>query len=284
MKTKTILKQPGCSLFNVVSMRSTRNFWLIALPFYLLSCKTQQKLPNYLVNVTDSVSTVPFSIPELRIQKGDLLSIQIYSLATDPKVDQYWNLPMQYTGVGPTAGQGITPGGFLVDSDGNIEHFRLGVIKAAGLTKQQLTEEIKKRLTQPVELLTNPTISIRFLNYQVSVMGEVGKPGTIFVPTERITILQAIGLSGDITQFGRKDSVKVVREIDGTRTVGYIDLSSKKLFESPFYNLVQGDLVVVDPGKIKARQAEQAIVAQKVSVALTIATVAASLANIFIRN
>ncbi len=276
--------QPGCHFTKVISMRFTRNLFLIALPFYLFSCKTQQKLPNYLINFTDSSSTAAFKIPELRIQKGDLLSIQIYSLATDPKVDLYWNLPAQYTGVGPTVGQGNVPGGFLVDEEGKIEHFRLGSFKAEGLTKQQLAAEIKKRLTQPVELLTNPTVSIRFLNYQVSVMGEVAKPGTIFVPGERITILQAIGLSGDITQFGRKDSVKVVREIDGTRTIGYIDLSSKKLFESPFYNLVQGDLVIVDPGKIKARQAEQAIVAQKVSVALTIATVAASLANIFIRN
>ncbi len=264
-------------------MRFTRLLLLLAIPFYLFSCKPQQKLPNYLENLSVG-ATSDVKIPELRIQKGDLLSIQIYSLATNPVVDQMWNLPIQYTGVGPTLGQGTTTGGFIVDASGDIEHFRLGTIHVVGMTKQQLVADIKKRLTEPVELLSNPTVTIRFLNYQVTVVGEVAKPGTLVVPGERITIFQAIGLSGDITQFGRKDSVKVIREIDGKREVGFIDLSSNNPFNSPYYNLLQNDQVIVDPGKIKKKSAEQAVVAQKVSFALTIATVAASLANIFIRN
>ena len=131
-------------------------------------------------------------------------------------------------------------------------------------------------------MLTNPTVTIRFLNYQVTIMGELGKTGTLVVPGESITILQAIGLSGDIAQFGRKDSVKVVRTIDGKIETGFIDLSSKELFKSPYYYLLQNDMVIVDPGKIKARSLEQAVVAQKVSFALTIATVAASIANVII--
>lgn len=115
-------------------------------------------------------------------------------------------------------------------------------------------------------------------------MGEVAKPGTISVPGEKITILQAIGLSGDITQYGRKNTVKVVRETDGQREIGFIDLSSKKLFTSPYYNLLQNDVVVVETGKIKAKSADQVLVTQKISIALSIATVAATLGNIFIRN
>jgi polysaccharide export outer membrane protein len=265
-------------------MRFTRLLVLLAIPFYLFSCTPQQKLPNYLENLTDSTGKGDVKIPELRIQKGDLLSIQIYSLASKPEIDQYYNLPVQYTGVGPTLGQGTTSGGFVVDANGNVEHFRLGVFHAEGMTKQQLAAAIKKRLTEPVELLTSPTIIIRFLNYQVTIMGEVAKPGTLLIPGERITILQAIGLAGDISQYGRKNTVKVIREIDGKRETGTIDLSSRELFDSPYYNLMQNDIVVVEPGKMKARSAEQAVVAQKVSVALAIATVAASLANIFIRN
>lgn len=264
-------------------MRFTRLLLLLAIPFYLFSCKPQQKLPNYFEDFSNSSGTTDIKTPELKIQKGDLLSIQIYSLATDPTVDQYWNLPMQYTGIGQSFGQGTTTGGFIVDGDGNIEHFRLGTIHAERLTKQQLAAEIKKRLIQPVELLSNPTVTIRFLNYQVTVTGEVAKPGTIIVPGEKITILQAIGLSGDINQFGRKDSIKVIREVDGRRITGFVDLSStKKVFESPFYYLLQNDQVIVDAGKIKAKSLEQAVVAQKVSFALTIATVAASIANIII--
>lgn len=257
---------------------------MLVFPVYFFSCKPQQKLPNYLERVTDtSGKGAAVVIPELRIQKNDLLSIQVYSLSTKPEIDQYYNLPLGYTGAGSSQGQGASTGGFLVDGAGNIEHPRLGVFHAEGLTKQQLAAEFKKRLTQPVELLKDPTVIIRFLNYKVTVIGEVAKPGTINVPGERITILEAIGLSGDITQYGRKNTVKVVRELDGKRETGTIDLSSDSLFMSPYYNLMQNDVVMVEPSKIKARSAEQAIVAQKVSFALTIATVAASIANIFIR-
>jgi polysaccharide export outer membrane protein len=284
MKNEPNFCSPGCIYFKDASMKFTRLLLLLAIPFYLFSCKPQQKLPNYLEDFSNSTEATAVKIPELKIQKGDLLSIQVYSLATDPAVDQYWNLPMQYTGVGPSLGQGTTSGGFLVDRNGDLEHFRLGTIHVEGLTKKQLVAEIKKRLTQPVELLANPTVTIRFLNYQVTVNGDVGKAGTIIVPGESITILQAIALSGDFNQYGRKDSVKVIREVDGNRVTGFIDLSKKKAFESPFYYLLQNDQVIVDPGKIKAKSLEQAVVAQKVTFALTIATVAASIANIIINS
>ncbi|MBK8143460.1 MAG: polysaccharide biosynthesis/export family protein [Chitinophagaceae bacterium] len=180
--------------------------------------------------------------------------------------------------------RGTVTSGFLVDVSGNIDYPQLGTIHAEGLTKLELAAEIKKRLTQPVELLADPSVIIRFLNFKVNVLGEVARPGLINVPGERITILEAIGLAGDITQYGRKNTVKVIREIDGDRNIGTIDLSSKDLFESPYYNLLQNDVVMVEPSKRKAQSAEQALTAQKISFALTIVTVAATLANIFIRN
>ena len=264
-------------------MKFTRILLLLTLPIYFFSCKPQQKLPNYLENMTDSSGKGLVKIPDLRIQKGDLLSIQIYSLSTRPDLsDAIYNQPPAVTSAAGSSGSSTT--GYLVDNDGNVEHHRLGVFHAEGLTKPQLAAEIKKRLVEPVELLKDPSVIIRLLNYRVTVMGEVGSPGVIPVPNERITILQAIGLSGDITQYGRKNTVKVIRETDGMRITGTIDLSSDSLFQSPFYNLAQNDIVMVEPGKIKAKSAEQAIITQKVSFALTLATVAASIANIFIRN
>ncbi len=230
--------------------------------------------------MTDTSGKGEVKIPALRIQKNDLLSIQVYSHSTKPEADAPYNQP---AGTGNSGTGGISPG-YLVDLNGNIEHHRLGVFHAEGLTKQELAAEIKKRLTEPVELLTSPTVIIRFLNFKVMVLGEVARPGTIPVSGERITILEAIGLSGDITQYGRKNTVKVTREIDGKRETGRIDLSTDSLFQSPYYNLMQNDVVMVEPAKIKAKSAEQAIVAQKVSFALTIATVAASIASIFIKN
>jgi polysaccharide export outer membrane protein len=260
-------------------MKFIRILLLLGIPLYFFSCKPQQILPNYLENLTDSSGKGEVKIPELKIQKNDLLSIQVYSLSTRPELsDAIYNQPSANTGMAGSSS------GYLVDLNGNIEHHRLGIMHAEGLTKQQLATEIKKRLTEPVELLKDPTVIIRFLNYKVIVIGEVAKPGSILVPGERITILEAIGLSGDITQYGRKNTVKVVREIDGKRETGTIDLSSKDLFESPYYNLLQNDVVLVEPAKSRAKSAEQAVVAQKISFALTLATVAAAIANIFINS
>ncbi len=209
----------------------------------------------------------------MRIQKNDLLSIQISSLSTEPKADLIFNQAA-------TTG---SSGGYLVDVDGNIDHHRLGTIHAEGLTKQELAVEIKKRLTQPVELLAEPTVVIRFLNFSVNMLGEVQRQGILTVPGESLNILQAIGLAGGVTDFGKRNSVKIMRETNGKRETGIIDLSSKDIFESPYYNLVQNDLIIVEPTNQKLKDADQARTIQKISFAFTIVTVAATLANIFIK-
>jgi len=257
-------------------MRFSRLFLLIVVPLYLISCKPVQQLPYYLEKVNDSTGKGEVKVPELRIQKNDLLSIQISSLSTKPELsDAIYN---------QVSAAGSTSAGYLVDAQGNIEHHRLGVIHAEGLTKQELAAEIKKRLTVPVELLKDPTVIIRFMNFKVTVLGQVGQQGPVTVPGERLTVLEAIGLAGGITDYGKKDKVKVVREINGQRETGIIDLSSKDIFDSPYYNLVQNDLLIVVETNEKMKDAQQAKIMQRISFAFTIVTVAATLTNIFIRN
>ena len=247
---------------------------LLVLTLYFFSCGTQQKLPIYLENVLDTNGKEVVKIPDLRIQKNDLLSIQVYSLSTKSEIsDAIYNLPCSGTSVC----------GYMVDNAGDIEYPRLGTFHAEGLTKLELAAQIKKRLTEPVELLTSPNVIIRFLNYKVTVLGEVFKPGTISVPGERITILEAIGLSGDITQYGRKNTVKVIREVNNKREIGTIDLSSKNLFESPYYNLIQNDVVMVEPSKQRIKSTDQALVQQKVAFAISIIS-AISVIYSIIRN
>ncbi len=241
---------------------------LLVLSVCFFSCGTQQKLPGYLVNVTDTSGKEEVKIPEMRIQKNDLLSIQVYSLSTKPELsDAIYNLPCNNTPGGNTT---TSVCGFLVDVNGNIEYPRLGVFHADGLTKQELANQIRKRLTEPKVLLESPNVIIRLLNYKITVLGEVAHPGTISVPGERITILEAIGLTGDITPYGRKNTVKVIREVNNKREIGLIDLSSKNLFESPYYNLMQNDVVMVEPSKQKIKSTDQALVQQKVSFAVSI--------------
>ena len=256
-------------------MRSFRYLFLI-IPFYFFSCKPVQQIPYYLDKVNDSTGKGEVKVPELRIQKNDLVSIQKASLSTKPDIsDAIYN---------QVSAAGSGSAGYLVDAQGNIEHHRVGVIHAEGLTKQELAAEIKKRLTVPVELLKDPTVIIRFMNFKVTVLGQVGQQGPVTVPGERLTVLEAIGLAGGITDYGKKDKVKVVREINGQRETGIIDLSSKDIFDSPYYNLVQNDLLIVGETNEKMKDAQQAKIMQRITFAFTVVTVAATLTNIFIRN
>lgn len=258
-------------------MKFTRFLLLLALPLYFISCKPLQKIPNYLENVNDSTGKGVVKVVELKIQKNDLLSIQIFSLSTSPdRSDVLYNQP--------TLGAAGGAPGYLVDNNGNIEHHRLGVIHAEGLTKQQLADEVKKRLKEPVEVLTDPTVLVRFMNLKVTVLGMVGQEGPISVPGEKLNIFEAVGLAGGINDFGKKNTVKVVRETDGQREVGFLDLTSQKVFESPYYNLVQNDLVIVEATSQKQSEQQQTKIMQKITFAFTIVTAVAALSNIFIRN
>lgn len=247
---------------------------ILIFPFYLLSCKPQQSMPDYLDQVNDTTGKGVVKVTDLKIQKGDILSVQINSLSTKPEADAIFNLP---------AAEGSTVSGYLVDMQGNIEHHRLGTIHAEGLTKQELAAEIKKRLTAPVELLTNPTVIIRFTNFRVNILGEVARTGQITVPGERLTILEAITLAGGVTEYGKKNDIKIIREINGQRETGYIDLTSKDIFDSPYYNLAQNDIILVSPSKQRLKEMDQQKTFQKVSYALGIVMAVATLTNILIK-
>lgn len=256
-------------------MKFIRAVALLIFPLYLISCGTQKRIPNYIENVTDSSGKGEVQVVELKIQKNDILSIQVYSASTRPEADDLYNLRVANTL------SSANTGGFLVDAKGNIEYPRLGTFHAAGLTKDELAAQIKKRLTEPVELLTNPTVIIRFQNLKITVMGEVINQGVLNIPGERVTILEAVGLAGGITDYGLKDAVKVIREVDGKREIGQVNLSSDSLFHSPFYNLVQNDVVLVQPTKRKAKKAEQEVMLQRIGFGLSIITTIALLYNIF---
>lgn len=259
-------------------MKFNRILLLFVFAVYLVSCGTQKKLPaGYLDNVSDSTGKGEVKIPELHIQKNDLLSIKVSSASTKPEIsDALFNEPV----LGSAAGGGQSVSGYLVDVNGDIQYPRLGTIRAGGLTKFELAELIKKKIGA-LGVLTDPVISIRFLNYHVTVIGQVANQGQVTVPVERLTILEALGLAGGITDYGKKDKVKILREVDGKREVGYVDLSSKDLFESPYYNLLQNDVVLVEPTRQKAKQEEQTAVSQRISLATGLITTAALIYSIF---
>ena len=258
-------------------MKIIRSLFLLALPLYILSCGTQQRIPNYLQSYSDTTKPSTVKVPELVIQKNDILAIQVYSASTRRDVsDAPYNLPMP---TGQEGGSGS--GGYMVDADGNIEYPQIGSIHVEGLTKKQLADLIKKKINEKDSVLTNPSVIVRFQNLKVTVLGEVKSEGVINFPGDRLTILEAVGLAGGVTDFGMKQSVKVMREVDGKREMGVVDLSSDSLFRSPYYLLAQNDVVLIDPSKRKVKRVEQEDFFRRTGFVLSLITTMAVVIRLF---
>src|SRR5262245_51474841 len=210
-------------------MRSFCFFCSLLIALFFISCKSQKPIVyNYIQNANDTLVKEAVKNFEPVIQKNDLLSIQIYSNSTKPEISDALYNPPALTGTSGNSGGGggnSSNSGYMVDMEGNIRFPRLGVIRAEGLTKRQLADTIISKITD----LENPTAVIRFLNYRITVLGEVGHQGTFTIPNEKVTIFEALGLAGDIPVTGKKDNVKVLREANGDREIGTVDLTSKKI-------------------------------------------------------
>lgn len=139
---------------------------------------------------------------------------------------------------------------YRVDPDGNINFPVLGMIKIAGLNRQQATEMLQDKLE---DYIKNPIVDIETINYRITVLGEVTRPGTYNAANERITILEAISLAGDLTIYGERENVLVIQDYDGKKTYTRVNLKSDELFNSPVYYLSQNDVVYVEPNKTQAR-------------------------------
>jgi polysaccharide export outer membrane protein len=240
---------------------------------FAASCTGQKKIvSNYLENVRDTTAPISQQPSSPIIQKGDILSIRVYSMSLDPATDMPYNLPEQTGPASATA----TPAGFLVDHNGTIEYPRIGTMTVAGLTKDQLADTIKARLA---DQLHQPSVIIRFLNFKVTVLGEVRTPGTFTLSAERATILEALGQAGDMSEFGKRNTVKVVREAGGNREIGVIDLTTKDMFNSPYYHLQQNDVVFVEQSGRRQKQQEQQNLAQQIGIATSVITAIALILN-----
>lgn len=189
------------------------------------------------------------------IQAKDMLSIVVSS--RNPELVAMFNLPLVTYQAGTemvTNGSMQRIMGYVVDNEGYIDFPILGKLHVNGKTRWELAETIKQMLTSQ-GLLTDAVVTVEFMNFKVSVMGEVTRPGTYTVQGDKVTLLQALSLAGDLTIFGMRENVSVIREKDGQRTIYEVDLTSTQLFKSPAYFLQQNDIVYVQPSKVKARQA-----------------------------
>lgn len=212
------------------------------------SCATPKDLV-YFQDEPLSAGYIDSSPEQLIYKPDDILTINVS--AADPIAAQPFNLAL----ISASEDLVNVSGGsrqqtYLIDYNGNIEFPVLGTLHIAGMTRIELTEMLKEKIS---EYAKDPIINIRLVNFTVTVIGEVGRPGTYTIQDERISLPEALGMANDLTIYGKRQNVLLIREVDGKKKFAKIDLTSVNAISSPLYYLQQNDVIVVEPNKAKIR-------------------------------
>lgn len=222
-------------------------FLTLALGIFLFSSCVNSRKATYFNNLNNSES-IDQDVESL-IQKNDMLSINVSSL--NPEATAIFNAPNESV-IASSSGTGTSSltTGYLVDHEGNITFPILGYVKAQGLTEKQLSDYLVKTLAEK-KLLVDPIVSVRMLNFKVTVLGEVNRPMVVPVPNGKISMLEAIGMAGDLTLFAKRDNVLLIRTENGKKITRRINLEEPGFIDSPFYYLKTNDVVYVESNKSK---------------------------------
>ena len=233
-----------------------RKIFMLLAVVLLASCTSYKSVP-YLQNSDeinpDYATLQPY---DARIMPKDLLTITVNT--TDPQAAAPFNLIVQ-TPYNVSQNSSLTSQGalqqYLVDNSGNINFPVLGSLHLGGLTKNQAEALITERLG--AYLKETPVVTVRMVNYKISVMGEVARPGTFTVSNEKINVLEALAMAGDLTIYGIRDNVKLIREDEqGRRSIYTLNLNDANLVLSPYYYMQQNDILYVTPNKAKAKNSD----------------------------
>lgn len=222
---------------------------LVAITFLLglFSCASQKNI-TYFRDVPDTVlnTTIAQAIYKTPvIQADDILQVSIQTM--DPNATLLLN---QQQVMAPTQQQGPTTviSGYLVDKDGNIALPLIGKVNVKGKSTDAVRDDIQAKVAA---LYKDPVVNVRFANFKVTVLGEVTRPSTYVMPNEKVTLLDALGAAGDLTIYGKRENVLLIREGDGKKEMIRFNLNNSNLFSSPYYYLQQGDVIYVEPNKNK---------------------------------
>lgn len=261
-------------------MKNSLNVILLACVLLSTSCVSQRKL-SYLRDVTaasaDSINQTYISQKENYITKGDLLSIFVNAL--DIEAVRAFNLPVanvQNLGsrqVSANTGAGGSLQGYWVDPDGNIDFPVLGKLHVEGMTTMMLKDTLTQLISQSVK---DPIININFMNFYVTVLGEVKSPGRHPVDKQGMTIFEALGSAGDLTIYGKRNNVLVSREVDGKMEFARLNLNEESIFASPYYYVRQNDVIYVEPNVARS------ISSQNIPFYMSVVTTLGSMATLIV--
>ena len=254
--------------------------FIISLAILFLSGCTSYKKVSYLqdIDATNELSN-PIPLYDAKIMPKDLLTITVNT--TDPEVAAPFNLTVQ-TAVNLARTSSLTQQPtlqqYLVSNDGTIDFPVLGELNVVGLTKDELEDLICEKLSDYIEEV--PIVSVRMVNYKISVLGEVARPGVFTISNEKVSVFEALALAGDLTIWGMRDNVKIIREdSEGKREIISLNLNNVDIVNNPYYYLQQNDIVYVTPNKTKAKNSD---IGQSTSLWFSGVSILVSLANIVV--
>ena len=219
---------------------------LLLMALILGSCGSTKNVP-YFKNSDFFDEESSAYLYDARIMPKDQLTITVSTIT--PEAAAPFNLNVS-SGTGTSAGAGA----YLVDNQGYITFPVVGSLKVAGLTKSEAEQLIQTKIRHYMNAEETPIVTVRMSSYSVTVLGEVGSPGTFLVSREKINILEALAQAGDLTIYGYRDNIKLIREdANGKKSFHTLNLNDANIVSSPYYYLQQNDIVYVEPNKVKAR-------------------------------
>ena len=234
---------------------SLPTFLLVVVVLIMQGCLSYKQIVNFQdgANLKDGLKEEVQNFQQVRLQPDDVVVINVFGFNAE-EANRFNAIPMQLQGqMMQQGGGGATatePIGYRVDRKGNIEMPVLGKVQVQNLTIDELNELVRKKV-EATGYLKDLSVQVRFLTFRVTILGEVNSPGTFTIANPKINILEALGLARDITIFSNRDNILVIREQNGIRNYGRINLKSKEVFKSPYFYLQPNDVIYVEPHRTR---------------------------------
>lgn len=224
---------------------------LTTLVLTLDSCSSYKKIP-YFQNIEQVDLSASRGLYDATIMPKDLLSINVSTV--NPDVAKPFNINIADNMTNTSSSDVANVRGYLVDNKGFINFPVIGKIHVAGLTKNQCEDLLQKKILPYMSSTENPIVTVRMSSFRVTVIGEVGGPKVIPVTTEKMSIIEALASAGDLTVYGRRDNVLLIREdATGEKSYHRLNMNDANIINSPYYYLQQNDILYIEPNKVKAR-------------------------------
>ena len=261
-------------------MKKMKSFVLLSVMTVLLASCSSVKNVAYLQNSDYIDLSRSEFLYDARIMPKDVLTITVNTV--NPEASAPYNLIVRSTLNSPSGNISSGSGGhlqtYLVDNNGTIEFPVLGTLHVGGLSKSECEKMIHDKIMPYLNAAENPVVTVRMSNYKISVLGEVNRPGMFNVSNEKINILEALAQAGDLTIYGVRDKVKLIREnANGKKEIVNLNLNDAEIINSPYYYLQQNDIVYVEPNKVKARNSS---IGQSTTLWLTSTSIMISIASL----